>query len=199
MKRVMCIFLPAWPLQRLVHERPALRGKAVALATAHDSRPSILCYSRAAARAGVRPGMPVAEAVAIDPALLVEEEDPAGDRRALEQLAAWAERYSPHVGLEEGPAPRCLFLDVTGCAACFRGEDNLLRLAERELAEQGWIGRISLADTVGTAWALAHYGESACDRGFAPLSPGHAQEIDSVDSLTQLVSASTATDPARHQ
>jgi protein ImuB len=33
----------------------------------------------------------------------------------------------------------------------------LLRLAERELSEQGWLARIALAETVGAAWALAHF------------------------------------------
>jgi protein ImuB len=101
--------------------------------------------------------MPVAEAVALDHSLTIEEEDAAGNRHALKQLAAWAERYGPIVGLEEGATPCSLLLDVTGCAGCFGGENNLLRLAQREFAAQGWVARVALADTVGAAWGLAHY------------------------------------------
>jgi hypothetical protein len=40
MRRVMCVSLPAWPLQRFLHTRPAYRDKPVALSrpTCHSSR-----------------------------------------------------------------------------------------------------------------------------------------------------------------
>ncbi len=57
--------------------------------------------------------------------LRLYEQDPAQDRQALERLAEWAERYSPIVSLEEGDVPQSLLLDITGCAACFHGEDQL--------------------------------------------------------------------------
>src|SRR5262249_17531324 len=150
MKRVMCVYLPRWPLQRLWHARPELRAKPVAIAAARSGEPSrtagarlaasarakvLVCCDRAA-RAALRPGMPVAEARATCRHLAVCDEDPASDLRALRKLAGWAERYSPTVGLEEGPTPSCLLLDVTGCAACFHGEDRLAYRAEREFDEQ---------------------------------------------------------------
>src|SRR5262245_19355434 len=175
MKRVMCVYLPRWPLQRLWHARPELRAKPVAIAAARSGEQSrtrgtasaarfaasarakvLVCCDRAA-RAGVRPGMPVAEARATCRHLTVCDEDPANDLRALKKLAAWAERYSPTVGLEEGPAPLCLLLDVTGCAACFHGEDRLAYRAEREFGEQGWLVRVAITDTVGAAWAFSQW------------------------------------------
>lgn len=95
-------------------------------------------------------------------ALSVCQEDPANDRRALERLAVWAQRYSPIVGLEEGATPQSLLLDVSGCADCFHGEDRLAQQAVRELREQGWSARVAIADTVGAAWALAHAVPSWC-------------------------------------
>jgi protein ImuB len=115
-----------------------------------------LCCDRAT-RSSIRPGMPLAEARALNRHLSIHEADPRKDMRALEKLAAWAERYSPIVGLEEGPAPECLLLDITGCAACFHGEDKLIQRAVRELSEQGWIVRAAVADTIGAAWGLAHH------------------------------------------
>jgi protein ImuB len=102
--------------------------------------------------------MPLAEAVAIERHLCALETNPAQDVQALQQLATWAQRYSPLVGLEEGLRPESLLLDITGCAACFHGEDQLLRRAVQDLAGQGWITRIAIADTIGAAWGLAHYG-----------------------------------------
>jgi protein ImuB len=131
-----------------------------------------------AARAGVRAGMPLAEALAIQSQLAVWEQDSAGDRQALERLAEWAQRYSPIVGLEEQGqpekgalqqgrpgkavpqasqvAPASLLLDISGCAACFHGEDRLAQQAARELRKEGWDARVAVASTLGAAWAVAH-------------------------------------------
>src|SRR5438132_13686301 len=110
----MCIYLPQWPLQRLRRQRPELRGKPVGLVDAQAARGAtvVLC-SAPAGRAGIRPTMPVAEALAIDPTLGIEETNPERDLDALKQLAGWAERYSPIVGLEEGRSPQSLLLNIT--------------------------------------------------------------------------------------
>jgi protein ImuB len=50
-----------------------------------------------------------------------------------------------------------LLVDITGCGPCFHGEDNLLHRARREFTEAGWVPRIAIADSVGAAWALAHF------------------------------------------
>jgi protein ImuB len=102
--------------------------------------------------------MPLAEALSLEPRLAVVEENPQRDREALECLASWAERYTPFVGLEEGDEPCSLLLDSAGSARYFRGEDNLVARVQEELALEGWVARIALADTLGAAWALAHYG-----------------------------------------
>ena len=105
--------------------------------------------------------MPLAEALAVCPHLSIHEQDIEADRAALLQLAKWAQRYSPIVGLEPGPAPEGLLLDITGCAGCFGGEDRLLTRAKRELAADGWLAHVAIADTIGTAWALSRYAKLA--------------------------------------
>jgi protein ImuB len=116
-----------------------------------------------------RPGLPLAEALAIEPRLHVEPHDPAADLDALGRLAEWAGRFSPIVAIESSQTPvlnaqpstrNSLLLDITGCAACFGGESKLLQRAVRELREQGWSARVAIADTVGGAWGLAHYGRT---------------------------------------
>jgi hypothetical protein len=207
MKRVMCIYLPAWPLQRLWHVRPELRDRVIALYDPHAARGSrvVLCSvivespesrvesqkvnGRGRRAEGQKstgpqpstlnpqllPGMPLAEALAIEPDLYVERYDPEADLHALGRLAEWAGRFSPIVALEEdlwlstldpgapglrSSRPSSLLLDITGCAACFNGEEKLLERAIRELREQGWQARVAIADTVGGAWGLAHYGQT---------------------------------------
>jgi protein ImuB len=105
--------------------------------------------------------MPVAEGRAMETLLLVHEEDPSADARALRKLAAWTERYSPTVGLEDDPRPECLLLDITGCAPYFHGEERLAQRALAEFGKTGWKVCVAVSDTVGAAWGLAHHAESS--------------------------------------
>jgi protein ImuB len=170
MKRVMCVYLPAWPLQRLRHEQPGLRDKPVAFYDSGAARgPRVVLYGAPertrgrgqAGRPAVWPGMPVVEAVAIERRLALCKYDPTGDRHALLHLGQWANRFSPIVALEDEPAPQSLLLDISGCAPLFGGEPALLDLVGRGLRRQGWKARIAIAGTIGAAWALAHYA-AAC-------------------------------------
>jgi protein ImuB len=173
MRRVLCVYLPAWPLQRLWRDRPELRDKPMAIYDPHAARgPKVLrCFTpRAAGRATVTPGMPLAEARSVEPRLHAQPCDPQGDLDALGRLAEWAGRFSPIVGLEDGPTPESLLLDITGCGPLFHGEQNLLEQAGREFREQGYTPRAAIADTVGAAWALAHYADSCC-----PVPPGQTE------------------------
>jgi protein ImuB len=106
--------------------------------------------------------MPVAEALAVERRLHVQEADPEGDARSLERLAEWLERYSPVVGVEEGPDPQSLLIDITGCAAYFREEDRLLQRAAGELKGQRFSARLAMADTAGAAWGLARFAQTPC-------------------------------------
>ena len=69
MKRVLCAWFPHWPLQRVSLVQPELKGRPVVLyaparsgaATRRGDWQVAYC-ARAAVEAGVRPGMPLAEA-----------------------------------------------------------------------------------------------------------------------------------------
>ncbi len=150
-----------------------MRGKLVVRA----------CCASAAQR-GVTPGMPLAEAKAIvGPTLRVgpdphaergvycEPHEPKADYEALQKLALWAQRFSPLVAVHE---PDCLLLDVTGCGPLFGGELKLAEKALRDLHRQGYAGRAAVADTIGAAWAVAHYGTADA----AVVLPGqHSDEL----------------------
>ena len=99
--------------------------------------------------------MPLAEATALAGAH-IEEHDPSADRATLAQLAAWCEQFSPIVGLEE---PDNLLLDVTGLGPLFGGEHILAEQIVRAFHRRGLAIQLTIADTVGAAWALAHYGK----------------------------------------
>ena len=105
----------------------------------------------AAMAEGISPGMGLADASALEPALLVEEADFLGDAAALTKLTRWCDRFSPW-------ATPCgsdgIFLDVTGCAHLFGDEAALAAQAVAQLARQGIAARAAIADTLGAAWAV---------------------------------------------
>jgi protein ImuB len=100
------------------------------------------------------------------PELRVVAEDIGADKRLLEKLASWCDRYTPWVALDDMPdqAGYGLFLDITGCAHLFGGGDSgeaeLLKDLLGRVEKLGFACRAGLADTAGAAWAMAHFGTS---------------------------------------
>lgn len=111
-----------------------------------------------AAALGLKPGMGIADARAMYPVVEVVETDPAADRRCLESLADWCDRYTPLTALDGDDA---LFLDITGCAHLFGGEETMLRDVLARLRRQGFDARGAVASTVGAAWAAARFSPNA--------------------------------------
>jgi len=169
MKRALCIWLPIWPLQRLLATRPELKDRGVVFyETPAQGGLRVVVCSPAAQAQGIVPGMPLAEAKAlarrgasgeqgVNAELHWELYDPLADRLALEQLAECCRQFSPTVGLEEAEHPDSLLLDTSGLAPLFGGEIPLAEQVERDFRERGWHVRLALADTLGAAWAAAHY------------------------------------------
>lgn len=95
--------------------------------------------------------------------LITEPVNPQADHLTLRELAYQCQTYSPLVGLEESDSkpPTSLLLDITGCEIHFGGEASLARQLRHELAQRGYDARIAIADTIGAAWAMSHYGVSA--------------------------------------
>ncbi len=104
---------------------------------------------------GLVPGMAVTQARAQVAGLDIRPADPEGDLAALRSLAAaLTRRWSPVVALA---GDRTLFLDLTGVAHLFGGEEAMARRLVRLLARLGYGARIAVADTPGAAWAMAHH------------------------------------------
>jgi protein ImuB len=162
LQRIACIWLPNWPLQRLTAQTE-LNGRVVLLYEARSNGGlKIVACSRSAASAGVRIDMPLAEAVALVEGncrfpIVIELHDPIADRQSLEGLALWCQQFSPIISLEDAPRPESLLLDLTGIGQLFGGETALLNRIRHAFAERHLTVRVTLADTIGAAWALAHY------------------------------------------
>jgi protein ImuB len=103
-----------------------------------------------------------------------QELDREKNRQGLEALAVWCERFSPLVGLEtignhltvaeqKAWQPAALVMDITGISQFFGSEYALAENVTRSLEQQGYFPRVAVADTVGCAWAAAHYHALAAD------------------------------------
>lgn len=187
MKRVLSVWLPRWPLQRLCLVRPEVKNRPVLLYGDVRGRPLVRHCSRAALAGGVRPGMPLVEARTLLERGPVasgsrspphcEPHDPEGDVELLRSLAEWCGRYAPLVGIEEGEEPQTLLMDITGCPPLFGGEEPMAARVANDFHRAGFFPRVAIADTIGAAWALAHFGEkqSATPTSLV-LPPGGGRE-----------------------
>jgi protein ImuB len=63
------------------------------------------------------------------------------------------------VGLEDAAEPTDLLLDITGLTPIFGSEQRLVRLVAESFHHRGYHVRIAVADTIGAAWAMAHFAE----------------------------------------
>jgi len=161
MSRILCLWLPNWPIQRLTRTWPKLSGRPVVLEAPAVRGSRVAACCRVAAAQGVRVDMPLAEAKSLLPSVAIKRHDPERDCEELRRLAAACEQFSPCVALEEGGAPESLLLDIFNLTHLLGSEAELAAKVERFFTAQRYHVQIAIADTVGLAWAMAHYGRIA--------------------------------------
>src|SRR6266852_849992 len=187
MRRVMYLFLPSWPIDRLrrLGSVPSLNAGSSAeeapfatIVTAVGLQPTgvtaggrclIAAVNSAAAAAGLAPGMKLADALSFLPGLATEAAEPAADAAALNRLAEWCGRYSPWTAPDGADGVK---IEITGCAHLWGGEAALVADLARRLARQEIAHHIAVAGSLGAAWALARFAACA-DR---PALPGAGEE-----------------------
>ncbi len=115
----------------------------------------VLAVDATAAAAGLHAGMPVAQARALVPGLLIEKADPAADAAALDRLAVWAMRHYAPIAAADPPAG--VIIDTTGADHLHGGETAMLVGMLARLGAAGLAARAAIADSWGAAHALARY------------------------------------------
>ena len=128
--------------------------------------PVLWAVNRQAGAQGLNPGMRLADARALVAGLVTAGAEPERDRRGLERLALWCNRFTPLCAVDsndgggdgDGSDDHGLLLDIAGCAHLFGGEAALVEEIAARLAGLGVEARLGLADTPGAAWALARFG-----------------------------------------
>jgi protein ImuB len=185
--RILSLWLPMLATDRLLRRatrRPAAAANApdastgrapldpvrpLATFTSQNGALRLAAVCVRARAAGLAPGMMLAEARALLPALQVHPAEPAADAKLLADLLAWCERYTPLVAQDrsaEHAAGGALWLDLTGCAHLFDGEAALCADLLARLERQGLAAAAGIADHPGAAWAAARF--AAPDQAILP-------------------------------
>jgi protein ImuB len=154
MRRILSLWFPRFATDRLTRKEPGWRDKPLATYGADRNLP-IRTANEAAAKLGVRPGQGLNDAYAGRERLRAVPADVAGDRLELSLLADWCGRYTPWAAVDGNDG---LFLDITGCAHLFGGEDVLCAEIVSRLGRFGYGAQAAVAPTPGAAWAFARFG-----------------------------------------
>lgn len=104
---------------------------------------------------GVYPGLAIADAKAFLPSLKVVNERPGLTEKLLYNIAHWCIRYTPLVAID---LPEGIILDISGCAHLWGGEESYLQHIVSRFKHHGYDVRVGIADTIGSAWAIARFG-----------------------------------------
>jgi nucleotidyltransferase/DNA polymerase involved in DNA repair len=135
----------------------------------------VLAADAAAQAAGLRVGMPATKAQVLVPGLAIQDADPSADADAIDRLALWMlQRFAPIVAAD---LPDGIVIDSTGADHLHGGEKAMLGTLIAKLAGIGIRARGAVADTWGTAHALARYAArpvfisqaGVCSTDIAPL------------------------------
>lgn len=155
-KRFLSLLFKHLATDRLAIRRPDLKGKPFVLATPERGRMIVKASSAASKSLGIYPRMAVADARAMLPSLEVFAHKPGWEDNLLTGLAEWCLRYTP---VAAPSPPDGLILDITGCAHLWGGEASYLKDIVARFNAKGYHVRAAIADTIGTAWAVARYGQ----------------------------------------
>ncbi len=156
----MALFFPFLPTDRLRRLGLAPCDAPLGLYAKEGNAFTLTAVDPYALAKGLRPGTALADAQAIVSGLIVREAEPEKDARLLDRIAAWADRFTPFVALDR---PSGIFLDITGAAHLFGGEDAMLEAVKAGPAAQGFSVEAAIAPTPGAAFAFARHGGGVID------------------------------------
>ena len=138
--------------------QPNIKNIAFVLSAPSHGRMIITAANAISEAQGVYSGMVVADARAIIPGLQVLDDKPGLADKLLKQIAEWCIRFTPVAAIDP---PDGIILDVTGCSHLWGGEQPYLDNIVNRLKERGYNVRAAMADTIGTAWAVARFAKQS--------------------------------------
>lgn len=148
----LALSLPQFPLQSIAgidDEVPVVLYETI------RGQQLVCAVNPTAQRAGIEPGMTLASAQPLATGLQNIERQPDRESQALEQLAQWAQQFTPVVSLQP---PAGLLLEVETSLKVFDGIAALQRRVADALLPLKYTAEQGVAPTPGGAWLLAQAG-----------------------------------------
>lgn len=154
---MVVIWFPHLLTDRVLRKQADLKDSAFVMVLLERGRRIVKAVNQVAQEKGIRLNMVLADCKALVPDLTVLDYDVQEPAKLLNALAEWCLRYSPSVSVY---TPDVLVLDVSGCTHLWGGEEDYLKDIHQKFSAFGYTIRSAMADTIGAAWALCHYGEN---------------------------------------
>jgi len=151
----MALFLPWLPSERAVLAKAVAPDVPCALIEKQRGALRLVAVDRRAARLGLTPGLPLADARARVPELVSLPHAPEADAALLGKVVRLCGDFTPMVAPDP---PAGVLCDMTGCAHLFGGRDALRGEVARRVGMLGLTARVALAGTGEAARALARFG-----------------------------------------
>jgi protein ImuB len=151
-----CIHLPQLSLEA----SGAGDGARVVVEDQHGIHRVLLACPKATA-AGILPGQSANAALALLPALDIEERSELAEQQALENLACWLEQFTSVVCFA---GPDVLLVEIAGSLRLYGGLLSLRQQISAGLAQQGFTASLAIAPTPLAATWLAKGRRRACIR-----------------------------------
>ncbi|MNK22816.1 DNA polymerase IV [compost metagenome] len=151
-KRYVSIWFPYLLTDQMAVKQEELLGTAYALIAQERNKQMIVNVSSEANRQGLRANIPLADARIVLPSLQTFKFQPQKEQKLLNAMAEWFIRFTPQVALNP---PDGLFLDITGCTV-WKSEEQHIEEIKAHFTGKYHI-KLGIADTLGAAWAIAHY------------------------------------------
>ena len=156
-KRFVSIWFRHLTTDWLLRRQPNLKNLPVVIVTKDHGKMMVAAANALAQQQGVHTNIALTDARAFIYNLQYFDEEPERAARLLAGLAEWCIRYTPIVAID---LPDGLLLDVTGCPHLWGSEHAYLADITKRLNNFGYHTSCAMADTVGTAWAVARYGSN---------------------------------------
>lgn len=157
-RRYVSIWFSSLCTDWFMRRQPYLRNVPFVLSSTERGRAIVKGANNMARGKGVNIGMAVADSRAILPSLQVIDDTPGLNEKLLTAIGEWCIRYTPVVAVD---LPDGIILNASGCAHLWGGEERYVADILEKFRKLGYDVRICMADTIGTAWAVARYGRPA--------------------------------------
>jgi protein ImuB len=153
-KRFVSIWFPYLLTDWFTIRQPELKNKALVLSAPAHGKAIITAINPLAETQGIYTGMAVADARAIFPSIIVQDDKEGLAKKLLNKIAEWCIRFTPVVAVDGNDG---LIFDASGCSHIWNGDENYLATIIDRLQQRGYHVRASMADTWGAAWAITRF------------------------------------------